>query len=432
MTVGRDRQHQQPRHPDREEQDRSGGQGRDAAPRRQRDRQRSRDVERDERREDALLRDQESAVGGPDDRARDHHRRSRRGEDRAAGGGDPARDHVDEHALVEERRRGEVDHDQHDREHGEAPRGAAERDAARARAGRRRAALAVHPGEDVRRGGQNQHARPDVDVERLEEAGVGGHQREMPDPHDVQQRDRQQAQRRGAEARSPGRRVGEDRPRAERHRIAAAAACVEVEQVRVGAGELVGHPLLDLGEGGQQVVRHPAEAHQAEEADEPGAEREQEAQAAGVGGRRGRGRGLRHVRASSVSRFAAGTVVRGRPVPILADASPPRPKRRRRLQRIAASRPRRRAPPRGPLADPVPACIEHRSGGRRRRLPRSPCGHEPRAGRARDVRGHGPLVGPRAPRLQGGSPRVRITRAARLTPRGDMDDYLLLRTKGGA
>ena len=52
--------------------------------------------------------------------------------------------------------------------------------------------------------------------------------------------------------RPPGGREREDRAHAQRHRVAAAAARVGVDEVGRGAGELVGHPLLDLRERRQQ------------------------------------------------------------------------------------------------------------------------------------------------------------------------------------
>ena len=62
---------------------------------------------------------------------------------------------------------------------------------------------------------------------------------------------------------------GEDRPRAERQRVAPAAARVGVDEVGRRPGELVRHPLLDPRERRQQRLLHPPQPHQAEQPDEP-------------------------------------------------------------------------------------------------------------------------------------------------------------------
>ena len=195
----------------------------------------------------------------------------------------PARDDVHERALVEERRRGEVRHHERGGQQQEAPRRGPEHDPGSApgsAAGRGRAPLAVHPGEDVAGGRQDQDAGPDMDVQQMEQVLVGRHQRQVADAHHVQQHDGQQTERRAAQARAPGGGIGQDGPRAQRHRSAAAAARVEHQQVGVRAGELVGDLLLDLRERGQEVVLDPVEPQQAEQADEPGAHGHHEARAA--------------------------------------------------------------------------------------------------------------------------------------------------------
>ena len=100
----------------------------------------------------------------------------------------------------------------------------------------------------------------------------------MPEPDDVEGRDDREADRDRAQPRAPGGGEGEDGPRAQRQRVAPAAARAGVDQVRRRPGELVRHPLLDLGERRQEHALHPRQAHQAEQPDEPrpGDEREAE------------------------------------------------------------------------------------------------------------------------------------------------------------
>ena len=237
---------------------------------------------------------------GVDERPLHDRRRARRGQDGPAGHGDPPGDQVDGRALVEERGGGEVGHHEQRRQQQETPGRGSEGRAAGQRAGRRPAAgaavrgfpLPAHPGVDEPGRGEDQDARPDVDVQQIEQRPVLGHQRQVAEPDDVQGGDGGQADRGAAQPRTPGGGKGEDRPGAQRHRVAAAAARVGVDEVRGRAGELVGHPLLELRERLQEGPLHPRQPHQAEQPDEPGAghEREPEHAVRLRSGRRGAGR----------------------------------------------------------------------------------------------------------------------------------------------
>ena len=115
-------------------------------------------------------------------------------------------------------------------------------------------------------------------MEEVEERGVDRHQRQVADAYDVEGRDHQQPDAGTAQPRRPRGRKRQNRPQAERHGVAPATARIDVDRVGRRAGQLIGHALLELGEGHEELAFHPTEPHHPEQADKPRPGRQREAE----------------------------------------------------------------------------------------------------------------------------------------------------------
>ena len=270
----RERHDEEPHDAKGDEQRRGGDDAQDQAPPCRRIGTDGGQVNREQRRGDALLGDEEPAARRPQHVSRRVCADADAAQDRRGRARDESgqREHA---GTLEIERRGRDEQKKECRgEEGEPARWL--RALADGRTGRDRffcqrltAIRQKHPSKYISGDRQHEDGGPDVEVKRVEPRRRCGRPSEGPNPHDVEPDDEDGAPGSPREASSPLHRIGEDSAKEERHRVCAAARKRDLDRKSRCAEHPHRRRCLRAGERQDSVRLDPAQAEHAEEAEAP-------------------------------------------------------------------------------------------------------------------------------------------------------------------